>query len=301
MPDYGDVEYWNHRYEIEITDTFDWLFEYEHVAAFMLQLVKMSEEILIVGSGNAQFSKDMYDAGYMHLINIDLSDVVIEIMQKKHPEMQWQVMDALDLKFPSGSFPAIVDKSLIDTFLCYQNSIPCTKQFLRECHRVLAPSAVMISFSLHSPEEILPFFEQEGLDWTYAAFKVVNPRWDEEDNCHRSVAHTMVVSQKNPRTLPIPLQLDGVLIDEEYQRLKAMADEIRDVDLFRKASVSDMITCLEVAVHLHSASISQLKPQRLGVDAMSDTLATGTRNYNKPRGTVDTGSGVNEEQAVAAS
>jgi hypothetical protein len=55
MPDYGDVEYWNSRYEMEITDTFDWLFEYQHVAAFMLQLLKMSEEVLIVGSGNVRF------------------------------------------------------------------------------------------------------------------------------------------------------------------------------------------------------------------------------------------------------
>jgi hypothetical protein len=118
----------------------------------------------------------------------------------------------------------------------FVDSIPCTKQFLRECHRVLAPSGVMINFSLHSPEEILPFFEQEGLDWSYTAFRVVNPRWDEEDNCHRSVAHTMVVCHKNPRTLPSPLQLDGVLTDEEHQRLKAMADEVSGIFIFQLAA-----------------------------------------------------------------
>lgn len=52
MPDYGDVEYWNNRYEMEITDSFDWLFEYKHVEEYIQQLIKKSDEVLIVGSGN---------------------------------------------------------------------------------------------------------------------------------------------------------------------------------------------------------------------------------------------------------
>lgn len=42
-------------------------------------------------------------------------------MKKRYPMMEWQVMDALDMTFGTGSQQNIIDKSLIDTILCYQN------------------------------------------------------------------------------------------------------------------------------------------------------------------------------------
>jgi hypothetical protein len=73
------------------------------------------------------------------------------------------------------------------------------------------------------------------------------------------------------------------------------------VDLFRKVSVSDMMTCLEVAVHVHSANISNLKPQGLAEEATCGVLAAGTCTGSKQRDTARTHCGVNAEKTVAAS
>jgi 2-polyprenyl-3-methyl-5-hydroxy-6-metoxy-1,4-benzoquinol methylase len=37
-----------------------------------------SARVLILGCGNAEFSEDMYQDGYINLYNIDISSVVIE-------------------------------------------------------------------------------------------------------------------------------------------------------------------------------------------------------------------------------
>jgi hypothetical protein len=43
-------------------------------------------------------------------VNIDFSESVIEKMKPKHPEMEWLVMDMLDLKFDDRSFDVVIDK-----------------------------------------------------------------------------------------------------------------------------------------------------------------------------------------------
>jgi hypothetical protein len=52
-------------------------------------------------------------------VNVDTSAVVIAQMKDKHPHMQWRVMDALHMTWPDEAFEHVIDKSLIDTILCY--------------------------------------------------------------------------------------------------------------------------------------------------------------------------------------
>ena len=62
-----------------------------------------------------------HKGNYKIIINIDLSDVVIEQQQKNFPGQEWLVMDAMDMSFEDGHFPYIIDKSLIDTIMCSEN------------------------------------------------------------------------------------------------------------------------------------------------------------------------------------
>jgi EEF1A lysine methyltransferase 4 len=124
MVQYGSIEYWNHRYHKEEDNPFDWLVDYREVHDILTQLLPddKSLPILLPGCGNAEFSPDLYrTGGYQNQLNIDLSEVVIEQMRKKYPNqgMQWKVMDVLHLDLADGSYPVIIDKSLIDTMMCY--------------------------------------------------------------------------------------------------------------------------------------------------------------------------------------
>jgi SAM-dependent methyltransferase len=123
MPSYGDANYWNARYKVDHDEPFDWLFEYNDVALLLNALLpERNVPLLLVGSGNAPFSPDLFYKGeYRNLTNIDLSDVVVEQMTQKFPEQTWLHMNVQHMDFADNSFPAILDKSLIDTLLCYSD------------------------------------------------------------------------------------------------------------------------------------------------------------------------------------
>ena len=56
---------------------FDWLESFEKLKE-VINFLKPDDKILVLGCGNANFSEDMYDAGYKKQWNIDISRVVIE-------------------------------------------------------------------------------------------------------------------------------------------------------------------------------------------------------------------------------
>lgn len=120
---YGEVDYWNKRYKEDEKNPFDWLLDFNDTSNLIYQLIPdKSTLILIPGCGNAPFSPDLYYiGGYTNLINFDNSDVVINQMIQKFPALTWKYMDVLNLPYDDNSIPVIIDKSLIDTLMCYAN------------------------------------------------------------------------------------------------------------------------------------------------------------------------------------
>ena len=46
-------------------------------------------KVLMVGCGNSELSQEMYSAGYTNILNIDISEVVIDQMKQQYPHMEW--------------------------------------------------------------------------------------------------------------------------------------------------------------------------------------------------------------------
>lgn len=60
MPNYGEAEYWDHRYAHDPDEPFDWLFDYNDLEDILdILLPDKDTKILVVGSGNAPFSSDL--------------------------------------------------------------------------------------------------------------------------------------------------------------------------------------------------------------------------------------------------
>lgn len=74
--------------------------------------------------------------GYTDIVNIDISSVVIEAMQKKYSDsthLKYIEMDVRDMKaFESGSFDAVIDKGTLDSLLCGHNSKQNAAKMLEE-------------------------------------------------------------------------------------------------------------------------------------------------------------------------
>ena len=87
-PKYGEAEYWEKRYaKAGGQASFDWLESYATLKDYLGQFMPSQEvKILVLGCGNAEFSEDLYDAGYENQVNIDISEVVIKQMAERNEE-----------------------------------------------------------------------------------------------------------------------------------------------------------------------------------------------------------------------
>lgn len=172
MPEYGKLEYWQNRYAQVDAEPFDWMCDYNQLEPLLLPLIsgrfsshhqspsRPSPKILIVGCGNAPFSHDFASrSGYgEQSIHIDYCPIVIQQQKSRFPDIDFRVVDALDMgEFLDSEFDVVIDKSLLDTTMCYENGTDATKRLFKEIHRVLRPGGRLISVSLHDEASVVAY------------------------------------------------------------------------------------------------------------------------------------------------
>lgn len=203
---YADKTFWDDRYSAnkDREDTDEWLVGYadiEQVLRPQLQTLtrkpnpsaspipelrtrrgvpNSGPQILMLGCGDSQFSADLYDAGFPHITNIDISAVCIETMRQREglrrPKMKWEVADCTDLsQFTDNSFDVVIDKTMLDALCCSSEAIDLVPKMLKEVRRVLADGGayIIISFSLESAKAS---FEQAVVaEAVFTSFKPLAP------------------------------------------------------------------------------------------------------------------------------
>jgi len=188
---YGDHQYWDDRYTKD-PEIFDWYQRYSGLKGIMNENIpKKTEPVLMVGCGNSRLSEEMINDGYpKNFINIDISSVVIELMQKRSPNLIWQVMDVTKMSYENEYFGAVIDKGTLDAILCGEGSAQTSEKMLTEIARVLKPDGIFVCITYGQPSNRLHYLKKKKYNWSVNYNTVAKPTSSkavdelEEDDLH---------------------------------------------------------------------------------------------------------------------
>ncbi|XP_024374267.1 uncharacterized protein [Physcomitrium patens] len=175
---YFDEAYWNSRYTQD-AGPFDWYQQYEGIAPVIKMHSQPSDRVLMVGCGSALLSEEMVKDGYEKIVNIDISDVIIQCMAKKYKHVKQLTYKRMDVRcmseFKEGRFGCVLDKGLLDNLMvriilifmlrngsfqhCGAGGQASVSTMLSEVLRVLKPGGKYILITYGDPQCRLPYLE----------------------------------------------------------------------------------------------------------------------------------------------
>lgn len=170
---YANPRYWDEYYKKTNEDErFDWYGSWDSAIAdttfsprgssdiiragklgdIMRPYLSPEAKILMFGCGNSDMSEKMYHAGYQEIVNIDISEQLIDNLRARlassMPHMRWMYMNASDLSFEAESFDLTIDKGTLDAV---SQNLPLLQAAVREAHRTLRPGGLFMSITYEAP------------------------------------------------------------------------------------------------------------------------------------------------------
>ena len=123
---------------------------------FLSKYVNDSDKVLDLGCGNGRLS-ELFQGKNLDYFGVDFSERLIGIAGKKHPQLKFQVADALNLPFPDNFF----DKVFSIAVLHHIPSRELRLKFMTEAKRTLKPggSLFITVWKFHKIEALLLIFK----------------------------------------------------------------------------------------------------------------------------------------------
>lgn len=177
MPNYGEPDYWEKRYQEQRGRTFDWLEDFNALRPFLSVLLKQDSKILNLGCGNSTLAEELFANGFKNIVNVDISEEAIRQMRERCQEMQelsWLVMDCKNLSFGNETFDIVIDKSLLDTLLCGDSAYLNVALMTKEVQRVLKVGGIYLMISYGQPDNRIEHLQWKHLWWDIE-IKTINP------------------------------------------------------------------------------------------------------------------------------
>lgn len=200
---YGDAFYWDSRYMEEGSSAaFDWYQRYSALRPFLLNFVPTSSRVLMVGCGNAVMSEDMAKDGYIDIMNVDISSIVIDMMRKKYanlPQLKYIQMDARDMSFfEDESFDCVIDKGTLDSLMCGTDAPLGASQMLEEVNRLLKPGGIYMLITYGDPSVRVPHLSQAGSSWKITLYIIPRPGYQScmGNSSAKSVMEPVTLTEK---------------------------------------------------------------------------------------------------------
>ena len=171
--DYSQAEYWNDRYSKTSSTGMEWYCSYEHLDDIFDIYLKDNkfDTIVMIGCGKSMLQNDLMNiGGFMDVIGIDISDVVMKQRQNRNNKsekkaMEGIVMNALSLSFRECSIKCIVDKGTLDAIICNDlEDDTDVNAMLLQIHKCLSINGIYILVSMHNERITMPKL-QKNVKW----------------------------------------------------------------------------------------------------------------------------------------
>ncbi|XP_028301270.1 eEF1A lysine and N-terminal methyltransferase isoform X2 [Gouania willdenowi] len=139
--EFSSAEYWDRFFKKRGEKAFEWYGDYNKLCGVLHKYIRVQDKVLVVGCGNSELSEQLYDVGYKHLTNIDISETVVNHMNQRNavrrPGLTFQQVDATQTLFEDGSYQATLDKGTLDAMASEEEGALARKMLTEVC-RVLS-------------------------------------------------------------------------------------------------------------------------------------------------------------------
>lgn len=155
---FSKPDYWEDRYKNMATEEFDWFGTWNSGTVVRIKpevkpfLPLQVTSILNMGCGNSRLGEELYNDGYTGIMNIDISQSVIDKMSRKfaaNSALSFMKMDITNMTFADSSFDVIFDKGTLDAL--YTGVPEGVKVAVAHIFRMLKPGGVFVSMTFGSP------------------------------------------------------------------------------------------------------------------------------------------------------
>jgi len=221
-------------------EAFEWYGTYPQLCHVFHKYMNPRDNILMAGCGNSTLSADLYNAGFKSIMNVDISDKVIQQMNqlysKTHPDMKFMTMDLLNLEFSPGTFSCFLDKGTLDALMS-ENSDESRKRAIsmfEEIDKVLKIGGRYICISLlqdHILQCLMSHFHNLG--WMIRVCRCEEAEAQEEKRFSFPVFAIICTKfKKMERITPILEYCPNEKTNERLSGLEEMLNRIKSVQHF---------------------------------------------------------------------
>ncbi|XP_030063228.1 eEF1A lysine and N-terminal methyltransferase isoform X1 [Microcaecilia unicolor] len=229
--DFGSVQYWEGFFRKRGKRTFEWYGALPELGGVLQRYLRPKDKVLVVGCGNSELSEQLYDVGYQHLVNIDLSEMVIRQMTERNvtrrPTMSFFRMDALQMEFPDAYFQVVLDKGTLDAILTDTEAATLQRadSMFAEIGRVLQVGGRFLCVSLaqdHVLRQAVDYFTKEG--WMVRVHQITEREGGAEERRFPMPIFVFVMT-KCRKMADSALQILEICVEEQGQPLRVESKE----------------------------------------------------------------------------
>ncbi|KAI1074758.1 S-adenosyl-L-methionine-dependent methyltransferase [Whalleya microplaca] len=176
-------EFWDQRYARAEGDepTHEWFRDFSDLESFFDQKLfrvrgpETHPRLLHLGSGDSNIPVQLTVKGYRNQLCVDFSAVVVDLMSRRHRNIEgieWKCLDvrhmddiadkSVDVAFDKGTLDAMIHGSPWNPPDDVKGN---TSQYLREVFRVLRNGGMFLYVTYRQPHFIRPLLMCEGTHW----------------------------------------------------------------------------------------------------------------------------------------